>query len=112
MTRLWKVFGIVASLLLRCSTILKLLLGHTKLGRFLGQGGLGLEQTLSGDYPLGVEAPLLLWGPYLWADGEVPNSLGTRWCACDFENCNDAHPSASGEQKVADLFGGVVEELK
>jgi hypothetical protein len=53
-----------------------------------------------------VEAPLLLWGPYLWADGDLPNSLGTQWCACDYENCNNAHPSPSGEQKVADLLSG------
>ena len=51
-----------------------------------------------------VEAPLLLWGPYLWADGGLPNSRGTQWCPCDFESCANSHPSASGEQKVADLL--------
>ncbi len=51
-----------------------------------------------------VRAPLLLWGPYVWADGTTPNSLGTRWCACDFENCGNVHPAPSGEQKVADLL--------
>jgi hypothetical protein len=51
-----------------------------------------------------VMAPLLLWGPYLWADGILPNSLGTRWCACDFENCGNVHPSVTGEKRVADLL--------
>jgi hypothetical protein len=51
-----------------------------------------------------VMAPLLLWGPYLWADGILPNSLGTRWCACDFESCGNVHPSAAGEKRVGNLL--------
>lgn len=56
-----------------------------------------------------TNAPVLLWGPYLWADGIRPRSDGLVW------NCEDVvddgvHPSESGKQKVAamlvDFFTG------
>ena len=73
--------------------------------KWLIEDQIGGKPSLNFDPDVGpVLAPLLLWGPYLWADGAVPSSLGTRWCACDYENCGNAHPSASGEQKVADLL--------
>ncbi|TVQ30659.1 MAG: DNRLRE domain-containing protein [Phycisphaeraceae bacterium] len=50
-----------------------------------------------------VRAPLLLWGPYLWADGPEPRSDGLTWLPEDYESDN-IHPSPSGEQKVADLL--------
>lgn len=56
-----------------------------------------------GGQPGPVEAPLLLWGPYLWADGTVPRSDGLVWLQSDPESDN-THPSPSGEQKVADLL--------
>ena len=69
-----------------------------------------IEQQLGGDPELNwnaelgpVEAPLLLWGPYLWADADRPNSLGTTWGLEDFEE-GDAHPSEQGEAKVAALL--------
>jgi hypothetical protein len=50
-----------------------------------------------------VEAPLLLWGPYLWADGEVPRADGLAWLREDLE-ADAIHPSPSGERKVGDLL--------
>jgi len=56
-----------------------------------------------GGQPGPVEAPLLLWGPYLWADGVVPRSDGLTWLQSDVESDTE-HPSPTGEQKVADLL--------
>lgn len=48
-------------------------------------------------------APLLLWGPYLWADGTSPRSDGLTWLVTDLEG-DHTHPSAAGEEKVAGLL--------
>ena len=44
-------------------------------------------------------APLLLWGPYLWAAGETPRSDGLLWRRTDFER-DGTTPSQDGENKV------------
>ena len=51
-----------------------------------------------------AQAPLLLWGPYLWADGTNPRSDGLTWLISDLEG-DHTHPSAAGEEKVAGLLG-------
>jgi hypothetical protein len=56
-----------------------------------------------GQLPGDVRAPLLLWGPYLWADGPTPRSDGLTWQLSDLEN-DHVHPSPAGEQKVAGLL--------
>jgi hypothetical protein len=51
-----------------------------------------------------VKAPLLLWGPYLWADGIQPRQGdGLVWTRADL-GPDGTHPSASGRRKVADLL--------
>jgi hypothetical protein len=51
-----------------------------------------------------VKAPLLLWGPYLWADGVKPRqSDGLVWTRDDL-GPDGTHPSTSGRGKVADLL--------
>lgn len=70
-----------------------------------------IEQQMSGDPLLNadpdvgaVEAPVLLWGAYLWANGATPRaSDGHTWLLADVEN-DRVHPSPSGEQKAADLL--------
>lgn len=51
-----------------------------------------------------VVAPVLLWGPYLWADGMTPRaSDGLRWTRDDFAG-DGTHPSEEGRQKVARML--------
>lgn len=47
-----------------------------------------------------VVAPLILWGPYLWADGENPRSDGFIWSESDTVD-DKTHPSTTGKEKVA-----------
>jgi hypothetical protein len=61
-----------------------------------------------GQLPGPALAPLLLWGPYLWADGTNPRSDGLIWLESDFEE-DGTHPSPAGEQKVADLLSAFFE---
>jgi hypothetical protein len=44
-------------------------------------------------------APLIVWGPYLWADGATPRTDGFSWNRTDFEE-DGLHPSQNGESKV------------
>ena len=51
-----------------------------------------------------VKAPLLLWGPYLWADCITPRKQdGLVWNRDDFAQ-DGIHPSQSGREKVARLL--------
>lgn len=50
-----------------------------------------------------IRAPLLVWGPYLWADGVRPRKAdGLTWQADDFSDA--IHPNERGRQKVGDLM--------
>jgi len=51
-------------------------------------------------------APLIVWGPYLWADGTTPRSDGLVWGRTDFEE-DGTHPSQSGERTI----GGILLEF-
>ncbi len=51
-------------------------------------------------------APLIVWGPYLWAGGATPRSDGLVWNRADFEE-DGTRPSQSGESKV----GGILLEF-
>ncbi len=54
------------------------------------------------DKPKTVEEPLLLWGPYLWADGvKGRRSDNLVWTRADLAG-DGTHPSPSGQRKVAE----------
>lgn len=65
-----------------------------------------IQDQMAGGGDTGVtyaNAAVLMWGPYLWADGTRPRSDGLVW------NCEDVvddgvHPSESGKQKVASMM--------
>lgn len=64
-----------------------------------GSAGLNHDAT-RGD----VKAPVLLWGPYLWADGvRARKSDGLTWPRADL-GPDGTHPSDSGREKVARLI--------
>lgn len=73
--------------------------------RWLIQDQIKGEAALNYDPKKGpVRAPLLLWGPYLWADGIIPRkSDGLVWERKDLGQ-DGVHPSREGGQKVADLL--------
>lgn len=48
--------------------------------------------------------PWLLWGPYLWADGLTPRADGLFWDPALHLEADGTHPSAGGEQQVADVL--------
>jgi hypothetical protein len=49
------------------------------------------------------QAPVMLWGPYIWADGMTPRSDGLVWQRSDFED-DGQHPSQAGETKVGQML--------
>jgi hypothetical protein len=71
--------------------------------RWLIQDQIKGDASLNYDAERGmVKAPLLLWGPYFWADGVTPRkSDGLVWERTDLA-ADGTHPSQSGRQKVAD----------
>ena len=61
-----------------------------------------IQQQISGDESLALsKSPLLLWGPYLWAEGEKGRKFDDlKYTKEDFGG-DGTHPSNSGREKVA-----------
>ena len=51
-----------------------------------------------------VKAPLLLWGPYLWADGTTPRKSDKLVYNRDDLAGDGTHPSEAGREKVAKVM--------
>ncbi len=64
-----------------------------------------IQRQMKGDVELALaKSPLLLWGPYLWAEGTKGRKLDRLiWERADFGG-DGVHPSDSGRQKVAELL--------
>jgi hypothetical protein len=73
--------------------------------RWLIQDQIKGEASLNYDTAKGpVTVPILLWGPYLWADGTTPRrSDGLTYERTDLLE-DGTHPSESGRRKVADML--------
>lgn len=64
-----------------------------------------IQRQMNGDADLAPDrVPLLLWGPYLWAEGTKGRKIDKlTWEPRDFAG-DGVHPSESGRQKVAQLL--------
>ncbi len=52
-----------------------------------------------------AKVPLLLWGPYLWADGTTPRKGdGLTWERTDLSPRDGIHPTQAGRRKVARML--------
>lgn len=73
--------------------------------RWIVQRQIAGEAALNFDPERGaVEAPLVLWGPYLWAQGNSPRKLdGMTWTLEDVR-ADQLHPSEAGCRKTTALL--------
>src|SRR5262249_53492022 len=64
-----------------------------------------IQRQMHGDAELALnKCPVLLWGPYLWAEGTKGRKVDSLiWNRSDFAD-DGTHPSDSGRQKVAELL--------
>jgi hypothetical protein len=61
-----------------------------------------IQQQMNGDESLALtKSPLLLWGPYLWSDGEKGRKFDDLKYTKDDFGSDGIHPSNSGREKVA-----------
>lgn len=68
-----------------------------------------IQRQIKGDEALvfegiKVRAPVLLWGPYLWADGVTPRKSDKLMYYREDLASDGTHPSPSGRQKVANIM--------
>jgi hypothetical protein len=62
------------------------------------------DPTLNADVTAGeVVSPWIAWGPYMWADGEMPRSDGLTWSCDDFVD-DGIHPGRGASSKVASML--------
>jgi hypothetical protein len=74
--------------------------------RWLIQDQIAGKPELNYDAARGaVKSPLLLWGPYLWADGETARKAdGLNYTREDLSDKDGTHPAESARTKVANLL--------
>lgn len=73
--------------------------------RWVVQRQIAGDANLNYDPALGaVQAPLVLWGPYLWTRGDAPRKTdGLTWTHHDVR-ADQLHPSEAGTQKTTALL--------
>lgn len=70
---------------------------------FSYQTGFGVKWMIANQPTSPGSGPVVLWGPDLWAHGDVARSDGHAWTRADVEG-DGIHPSLSGELKIAALL--------
>jgi hypothetical protein len=73
--------------------------------RWVVQSQINGDAALNFDPARGeVKAPLVLWGPYLWAQGNTPRKFdGLTWLATDVRD-DRLHPNEAGVKKTTALL--------
>jgi hypothetical protein len=63
----------------------------------------GVIDPHAGDLNYNTVAPWIAWGPYMWANGDMPRSDGLVWLPQDFAT-DGTHPFIEGQRKVASML--------
>lgn len=70
-----------------------------------------IQKQITGDAALNfsfekgtIQSPLLLWGPYLWADGTTPRKVDNLFYSREDLAADGTHPSDTGTDKVAKIM--------
>lgn len=73
--------------------------------RWVVQSQIQGDEQLNYDSARGeVKSPLVLWGPYLWAQGDTPRKVdGMTWTQNDVRD-DQLHPNEAGSQKTTRLL--------
>ena len=72
--------------------------------RWLIQRQIKGDESLAHENGGAAKAPVLLWGPYLWADGVTPRKADGLVYLRDDLGGDGTHPSPAGREKVARLM--------
>lgn len=67
------------------------------------QSGFAVKWLIQSRIRANRPGPWMGWGPYLWTDGMAGRSDGLVWQCADTQS-DGTHPSASGQQKVAEML--------
>jgi hypothetical protein len=68
------------------------------------ESGFADRALIMGSVASPTARPWIGWGPYLWTDGTRGRSDGLTWTCADVRDSDGTHPSALGQQKVAQLL--------
>jgi hypothetical protein len=68
------------------------------------EGAFAMRGVIDDYLKTDLKGPVVLWGPYLWADGVKGREMDKLVYTREDLGPDGTHPSASGRQKVADLL--------